>query len=82
MKLVFTINIHILVNICIFFGCTTWIKALYNRATKICSNQKLLDGQTKKTLSSMSLNESPNYVSKPLLGRLKSSSATRITSSI
>ena len=25
-----------------------WIKAIYNRATKICSNQKLLDDQMKK----------------------------------
>ena len=30
---------------------TAWIKALYNKATYICSNQKLLDAQIKKTLS-------------------------------
>ena len=53
---------------------TAWIKALYNRATKICSNQKLLDDQMKKILSFMSWNGFPNYVSKPLLHRLKSNS--------
>ena len=56
-----------------------WIKALYNRATKICSNQKLLDDQMKKILSFMSWNGFPNYVSKPLMRRLKSNST--ITSS-
>ena len=35
---------------------TASIKALYNRTTKICSNQKLLDDQMKKTLSFMSWN--------------------------
>ena len=35
---------------------TAWIKALYNKTTKICSNQKLLDDQMKKTLSFMSWN--------------------------
>ena len=35
---------------------TVWIKALYNRTTKICSNQKLLGDQMKKTLSFMSWN--------------------------
>ena len=44
-----------------------WIKALYNRATKICSNQKLLDDQMKKILSFMSCNGFSNYVRKPLL---------------
>ena len=34
----------------------TWIKARYNRATEICSNQKLLDDQMKKILSFMSWN--------------------------
>ena len=33
---------------------TTWIKALYNRTTKIFSNQKLLHDQMEKTLSFMS----------------------------
>ena len=32
---------------------TTWIKALFNRTTKIFSNQKLLHDQMKKTLSLM-----------------------------
>ena len=54
---------------------TAWIKALYNRATKICSNKKLLDDQIKKILSFMSWNGFPNYVSKPLLRHLKSNSA-------
>ena len=53
---------------------TAWIKALYNRATKICSNKKLLDDQIKKILSFMSWNGFPNYVSKPLLHHLKSNS--------
>ena len=35
---------------------TAWIEALYNRATKICSNQKLLDDQMKKVLLFMSWN--------------------------
>ena len=38
-----------------------WIKALHNRATKICSNQKLLDDQMEKILSFMSWNGFPNY---------------------
>ena len=46
---------------------TAWIKDLYNRATKICSNQKLLDNQMKKILSFVSCNGFPNYVCKPLL---------------
>ena len=58
---------------------TAWIKALYNRATKIHSSQKLLDDQMKKILSFMSWNGFPNYVSKPLMRRLKSNST--ITSS-
>ena len=58
---------------------TVWIKDLHNRATKICSNQKLLDDQMKKILSFMLWNRFPNYVSKPLLCRLKSNST--ITSS-
>ena len=37
---------------------TAWIKTLYNRATKTCTNQKLLDHLW---------NELPNYVSKPPL---------------
>ena len=53
---------------------TAWIKALYNRATKICSNQKLLEDQMKKILLFMSWNGFPNYVSRPLLRRLKSNS--------
>ena len=51
-----------------------WIKALYNRATKIGSNQKLLDDQMRKILSFMSWNGFPNYVNKPLLRHLKSNS--------
>ena len=53
---------------------TVWIKTLYNRATKICSNQKLLDDQMKKILSFMSWNGFPNYVSKLPLRHLKSNS--------
>ena len=49
---------------------TVWIKALYNWATKIGGNQKLLDNQMKKILSFMSWNSFPNYVIKPLLHRL------------
>ena len=51
-----------------------WIKALYNRATKICRNPKLLDEQTRKNASFMSWNGFLNYVSKPLLGSFKSNS--------
>ena len=53
---------------------TAWIKALYNIATKICRNQKLLDDQMKKILSCMSWNGFLNYVSQPLLRRWKSNS--------
>ena len=53
---------------------TVRIKALHNRVTKICSNQKLLDDQMKKLLSFISWNGFSNYVSKPLLSRLKSNS--------
>ena len=45
---------------------TIWIKALYKRAIKICSNQKLLDDQMKRILSFMSWNGFPNYASKSL----------------
>ena len=41
-----------------------FIKALYNRATKIRSNQKLLNDQTKTILPFMSWNGFPNFVSK------------------
>ena len=53
---------------------TPWIKAMYNRATKICSNQKLLNDQMKKILEFMSWNGFPNYVRKLLLHHLKSNS--------
>ena len=53
---------------------TAWVKALYNRATKICSNQKLLHDRKKKMFSFMSWNGSPNYVRKPLWYPLKSNS--------
>ena len=53
---------------------TAWIKALYSKATKICRDHQLLDDQLKKILSFMSWNGFPNYVSKPLLRRLKSNS--------
>ena len=53
---------------------TAWIRALCYRATEICINQKLLDDQMKKILSFMPWNGFPNYVSKPLLGRMKSNS--------
>ena len=53
---------------------TPWIKAMYNRATKICSNLKLLDDEMKKILEFMSWNGFPNYVSKLLLNHSKSNS--------
>ena len=53
---------------------TAQIKTLYYRATKISSNQELLDDQMKKMFSFMSYNGFPNYVSQPLLRRLKSNS--------
>ena len=62
---------------------TVWIKPLElrkyvairnNRASKICSNQKLLDYQMKKILF-LSWHGFLNYVSKPLLHRSKSNLA-------
>ena len=51
-----------------------WIKALFHRAVKICSNEVLLNQQIKKISLFMSWNGFPNYISKALLKRLKSNS--------
>ena len=53
---------------------TAWIKALFHRAVKICSNEVLLNQQIKKILLFMSSNGFPTYISKALLQRLKSNS--------
>ena len=56
---------------------TAWIKALFHRAVKICSNEVLLNQQIKKISLYMSWNGFPNYISKALLQRLKSNSKKR-----
>ena len=56
---------------------TAWIKALFHRAVKICSNEVLLNQQIKKISFFMSWNGFPNYISKALLQCLKSNSKKR-----
>ena len=55
----------------------SWVKALFQRAVKICSTEKLLNQQIKKISLSMSWNGFPNYISKALLHRLKSNVKNR-----
>ena len=56
---------------------TAWIKALFHRAVKICSNEVLLNQQIKKISLFLSWNGFPNYISKALLQRLKSNNKKR-----
>ena len=56
---------------------TAWVKALFQRAVKICSTEELLNQQIKKISLFMSWNGFPNYISKALLHRLKSNVRNR-----
>ena len=56
---------------------TAWIKALFHRAVKICSNAVLLNQQIKKISLFISWNGFSNYISKALLQYLKSNSRKR-----
>ena len=56
---------------------TAWVKALFQRAVKICSTEELLNQQIKKISLSMLWNGFPNYISKALLHRLKSNVKNR-----
>ena len=56
---------------------TTWVKALFQRAVKICSTEQLLNQQIKKISLFMSWNGFPNYISKALPHYLKSNVRNR-----
>ena len=56
---------------------TAWIKALFHRAVKICSNAVLLNQQIKKISLFISWNGFSNYISKAMLQYLKSNSRKR-----
>ena len=43
---------------------TAWVKALFQRAVKICSTEELLNQEIKKISLFMSWNGFPNYISK------------------
>ena len=79
MKLVYTLKTH--THTCQFthFSSyapwrikTAWVKALFQRAVKICSTEELLNQQIKKISLFMLWNGFPNSISKALLHRLKS----------
>ena len=44
-----------------------WIKALHNRATKICSSNKLLNDQINRIKTFMSWNSYPKYIRKSII---------------
>ena len=48
-----------------------WIKSLFHRATKICSDENLLKGQLSKLTKFISWNGFPIYIGKSLINRLK-----------
>ena len=48
-----------------------WIKALYSRAEKICSNKELFQGQIKRIREFMSWNGFPRYVGNSILRKLE-----------
>ena len=48
-----------------------WIKALYSRAEKICSNKELSQGQIKRIREFMSWNGFPRYVGNSILRKLE-----------
>ena len=56
---------------------TAWVKALFQRAVKICSTEELLNQQIKKISFFMWYDGFPNYISKALLHRLKSNVRNR-----
>ena len=56
---------------------TAWVKALFQRAVKICSTEELLNQQIKKISFFMWYDGFPNYISKALLRRLKSNVRNR-----
>ena len=49
----------------------SWIKALHNRATKICSSKKLLNDQINRIRTFMSWNSYPKYVRNSIMKRLQ-----------
>ena len=49
----------------------SWIRALYTRAEKICSNRKLLSNQISKITKYMSWNCFPKYARNSILNRLR-----------
>ena len=51
---------------------TAWVEELFQRAGKICGNDKLLNQKIKKVSLFMSWNKFLKYFSKALLSRLKS----------
>ena len=54
-----------------------WVKALFQRAVKICSTEELLNQQIKKISLFISWNVFPKYISEVLLHRLKSNVRNR-----
>ena len=68
LKLVYTLKTHTQVNSRIFFSYdpwrikTAWVKALFQRAVKICSTEEILNQQIKKISLFMSRNGSQLYL--------------------
>ena len=67
---------------CDFFSHTPWklkiywIKAIYDRVTKICSSNKLLDDQINQIRTFMSSNSYPKYVRNSIIKRLQQKKST------
>ena len=78
MKLIYTLKTHTHTGQFTHFSSyapwrikTAWVKALFQRAVKICSTEELLNQQIKKISLLMSWNGFPSYISKALLHYLK-----------
>ena len=55
----------------------SWIKALHNRATKICSSKKLLNDQINRIRTFMSWNSYPKYVRNSIIKRKEKKTAVQ-----
>ena len=56
---------------------TTWVRALYDRAHKICSNNNLFQKQVASIKKIMSWNGYPRYIRNKIIKRLENRSNTK-----
>ena len=61
---------------------TAWVKALYNRSSKICSTSQKFKSQVKQIKSFMSWNGYPSYIVNSIIKRLKTKKEENIQQTI